>query len=115
DQQQPRPSQRLQMPALARPGGGPPPIQQKAERRVSSRNVIPRGHLTPPPALDGNRDRASTAQMDPLEAQKLAAIDLPPVPVLSEATRATARSTPVPVPAAATPEGRLDPFALAAG
>lgn len=90
---------RVQIPALIKPAGGP--AMPKSERRLS-RHVIPRAP-SPAPSLpaparavaaaaavaaEESRDRMATAEMNPLDAQKLAATHLSPVAsVLDEPTR----------------------------
>jgi len=79
---------------------------------MSSRHVIVRAP-SPPPAPETSRERASTVQMDPLDAQKLAATDLPPVS-LSETTRPNAALPPVSTAAEGSQELSLEPFGPAA-
>jgi hypothetical protein len=76
----------------------PPPIPADAGRRPS-RHVIARASspsLPPPPAPpveEARQRRAPTVQMDPLEAQRLAAAELSPAAsVLAEKTRPNARA-----------------------
>ncbi len=97
------------MPGLARgsvpPGGppmpaGPPPIPRIHRR--SSPHVIPRAVSPPPPASDAGRDRVSTVQMDPLDAQRLAAAGAPP----AEASQDIAPVEPY-APAASLPPGNI--------
>ncbi len=72
--------------------------------------MIAKGRAAPEPPPAAGRERITTAQMDPLDAQKLAATDLPAVvPVLDEPTRAN------PAPAAAEAAAPAEPAAEGSG